>query len=52
MASMLFDHGARLMPRLTPMDTGLFLREFLKKKTPTAALNIFAYYLFIFQNLL
>ncbi|XP_035443906.2 L-asparaginase isoform X1 [Spodoptera frugiperda] len=34
MASMLFDHGARLMPRLTPMDTGLFL-QFVMMCIPT-----------------
>ncbi|CAH0694672.1 unnamed protein product [Spodoptera exigua] len=34
MASMLFDHGARLMPRSTPMDTGLFL-QFVMMCIPT-----------------
>ncbi|CAH1639209.1 unnamed protein product [Spodoptera littoralis] len=34
MASMLFDHGAALMPRLTPMDTGLFL-QFVMMCIPT-----------------
>ncbi|XP_034834979.1 NF-kappa-B inhibitor alpha-like [Maniola hyperantus] len=33
-AQLLFDHGARLMPRSDPMDTGLFI-QFVMMCTPT-----------------
>ncbi|CAK1587066.1 unnamed protein product [Parnassius mnemosyne] len=32
--SLLFDHGAKLLPRTSPMDTGLFL-QFVMMSTPT-----------------